>query len=229
MHPLIRVVCLLLAAGFVATAKVPVLLFSLVAIASIYLLVAVPISACAKALRRMRWFFLSILLVYFWFTPGHALAPALADNLWIPTIEGVEQGLLRVLSLATIIAAVTALLETTTRDALFSAIYRLLESGRWLGWSPQRFAVRVTLTLEYLAPVQDVVAGVKGRMPSGGTLKARLQAMVAAVATVFAGVYDNAQRVEPAPIMLHQPAPVPLWQWLYPAVLVSAYILLTII
>ena len=142
MHPLIRVVCLLLMAGFVATANPLVLLLSLSVLTGVYLRASLSIGECWVLIRRMRWFFLSILVIYFWFTPGRAFSPALANALWFPSVDGVELGLIRVACLVLIIAAVSALLQSTRREQLFAAIYSLVAWTRYLGFSPERFAVR---------------------------------------------------------------------------------------
>jgi len=168
MHPLIRVVCLLLIAGFIASAHSVFLLITLCILAAVYILASLSLKQCWSLVQRMRWFFLSILIIYFWFTPGRAFSPELANTLWIPSVDGVEQGLIRVACLVLIIATVSALLQSTCKEQLFSAIYSLISWTRHLGLSPERFAVRVTLTLEALTATQSIISTTREQLaPSG--------------------------------------------------------------
>jgi len=226
MHPLIRVICVLLMAGFIASANVPFLLVSLCVLALVYLRASLSIRECWALMRRMRWFFLSILVIYFWFTPGRAFSPGLSNSLWFPSVDGVELGLIRVASLVLIIAAVSALLQSTRREQLFTAIYSLVVWTRYLGLSPERFAVRSTLTLEAMAKVQEMIAAKKSGIEPAATVKARIENLAGATSGVFIAVYNNAQQAELTPVTLNQAEPLKLWQWLYPLSLLLSYILI---
>ncbi|MBL4850821.1 MAG: hypothetical protein JKY90_00850 [Gammaproteobacteria bacterium] len=254
MHPLIRVVCLLLIAGFIASAHSVFLLITLCILAAVYILASLSLKQCWSLVRRMRWFFLSILIIYFWFTPGRAFSPELANTLWIPSVDGVEQGLIRVACLVLIIATVSALLQSTCKEQLFSAIYSLISWTRHLGLSPERFSVRVTLTLEALTATQSIISTTREQLaPSGqestpqehmesspstpstrgantslGMLSHSLRARIAGLAKVTSGifvkVYENAQQAELIDVELNKAEPISLWQWLYPLALVGLYI-----
>jgi len=83
----------------------------------LYALVGTPSPATlARMLKRLRWLLLAIFLVYGWWTPGISLWPA--AGALSPTIEGLYLGMLRVLALIAIIAAVHLLLQSTPREAL---------------------------------------------------------------------------------------------------------------
>ncbi|MBN4073666.1 hypothetical protein JYU18_00190 [bacterium AH-315-E07] len=221
-----RVICILLMAGFVASANVPFLFVSLFVLMLVYFSASLSVGECWALMRRMRWFFLSILVIYFWFTPGRAFSPALSNALWFPSVDGVKLGLIRVACLVLIIAAVSALLQSTRREQLFAAIYSLVAWTRYLGLSPERFAVRSTLTLEVMAKVQEMIAVKKSGIEPAATVKARIASLANATSGVFVDVYKNAQQAELTPVTLNQAEPLKLWQWLYPFSLLLSYILI---
>ncbi len=224
MHPLIRVICLVLIAGFTASANVPFLLIAFVLLAAIYLYTSVSLSQCWRLIRRMRWFFLSILVIYFWFTPGDAFSPALANSLWFPSVEGVEQGITRVVCLVLIIASVSALLQSTGRAELFAAIYSLIAWTRFIGFSPERFAVRATLTFSSLSEIQPMIASKTEQLKSPVGIKARIASLAEATTNVFVDVYKNAAKAELTTVTLDDVEAVSIWQWLYPISLVLLFI-----
>jgi energy-coupling factor transporter transmembrane protein EcfT len=99
-------------------------------------------------LKRARWLFLSILLIYAFATPGEYVA-GFPDNL-APTYEGITSGLMQVLRLATMLGALSLVLATSNREQFMSGIYFLLRPFRLLGISPERFSARLWLTLHYV-------------------------------------------------------------------------------
>ncbi len=95
--------------------------------------------------RRLRWFFLSIVILYFWFYPGTELIPLLGR--YSPTIEGINQAVLRISSLLVIISFSVFLLRLTPREEIISAIQLLLSPLAYLGIDCSRFALRLGLVL----------------------------------------------------------------------------------
>lgn len=226
MHPLVRVICLILMAGFVASGNLSFVLISAILLAVIYARASVSFEVCWALIRRMRWFFLSILVVYFWFTPGRAFSPQVADLLWVPSADGVEQGLLRVACLVVIIAGVSALLQSTRREQLFAAIFSLVSWTRYMGLSPERFAVRATLTLETMAKVQTLISGAKAHLEPAANLKARIANLAGAISGIFVAVYKNAHQAELSEVAVSDAESVALSQWLFPLGLLSLYLVL---
>ncbi|HEY0666299.1 MAG TPA: CbiQ family ECF transporter T component [Gallionella sp.] len=98
-------------------------------------------------LRRTRWVMLSLLLIYAYSTPGHALLDGL--GMLSPTHEGITDGMLQLMRLLASLAALAMLLERLHRDQLISGLYALFTPLRWLGVSRERLAVRLALTLHY--------------------------------------------------------------------------------
>ncbi len=99
-------------------------------------------------IKRMRWLFMSILLIYAFTTPGEYV-----QNVPIgfsPTIEGIELGLLQLMRLLVALAALTLLYADSTKEQLILGLYLLLKPLSYLGLDVERFAVRLSLTLQYV-------------------------------------------------------------------------------
>lgn len=144
-HPVIRVASFLVLAIFLALGQPQHLLLISVFIVMCYFALGWPaVRAAGPMLWRMRWFFLSILLVYLWLSPG----PLTWMSAW--------HGAYRVLVLVLMVFAVHALLSLSSRNELVSAIYCLAWPLSLLGISRQRLAVRVALVLEYVPRVQQI-------------------------------------------------------------------------
>ncbi|MEY3747774.1 MAG: hypothetical protein RL194_1233 [Pseudomonadota bacterium] len=99
-------------------------------------------------LKRVRYIILVMLLVYAYNTPGEYVSG------WIfslaPTYEGVHAGIEQALRLALIMAALAWLLTTTDRDQMIAGLYWLAKPFSFMGFQPERFAVRLWLTLHYV-------------------------------------------------------------------------------
>lgn len=69
---------------------------------------------------------------------------------WAPTYEGIKQGTVQILRLLVMLSALTIVLATTTKEQLISGIFFLARPLSRLGFSAERFAVRLWLTLHYV-------------------------------------------------------------------------------
>ena len=98
-------------------------------------------------LRRTRWILFSLLLIYAYTTPGAALWAPL--GVVSPTREGMQDGLLQLGRLVSVLSGLAILLELLPQTQLISGLYSLAYPLRWLGLSRERVAVRLALTLEY--------------------------------------------------------------------------------
>lgn len=106
---------------------------------------------CARRLfsllRRTRWIFISLLLIYAYVTPGvPCWAPLGAFG---PVCEGVMDGLLQLMRLLVVLAGLAILLSWLSLAQLISGLYTLAYPLRYLGLARERIAVRLALTLEY--------------------------------------------------------------------------------
>ncbi len=229
IHPAVRLSILLIAATAVSLGGYFVL-------AAVFLTVAFcygyyPHSGFAQGLgmlRRMRWFFLSIAIVYFWFTPGQPLFSSLTiPASVVPTLEGLELGLHRVLVLVLIIFMVNFLLNVTPQPRLLAAIYWWLRPTKYLGMSPQRTALRISLVLDFVHQGQELIAQAKQSVAAkhgNSTHKARLLGV--AVGEVISNVEQRANQQNHSLIDLPQVDDPALWQWLIPFTVLTICLLL---
>ena len=102
--------------------------------------------------RRLRWFYLVMFVIFALNTPGEHLAG------WpfsiSPTYEGLRAGLAQLLSISMMLAALSVLLSTNSRQQLISGFYFLLSPLKCLDLDVERFAGRLWLTLHYVETQQ---------------------------------------------------------------------------
>lgn len=214
MHPLIHIISFLVFAAFVALGNPAQLVFAAVLVSvSYYVTPGAEIKGVGTLLRRMRWLFLSLLIVYLWFTPGQPLLPSISSQ---PTLEGVQQGLQRIAALALLALTASLLLQTTPREALLAALYRLLTPLRWLGIKPERIAVRITLTLAAVSQVQQLLATQLREQDASRNPVARISAVSAGL---FQAVIARAESAPCTPLTVTEGSRPPAAQWLLPLAL----------
>lgn len=216
MHPLIRIVSFLVFAALVATGHAAQLAFAALLVAVGYGITAnAQLKVAWPLLRRMRWLFLSLLVVYLWFTPGQPLLPAIASQ---PTLEGVLEGLQRITALALLAMAASLLMQSMTREILITALYRLLSPLRWLRVQPERIAVRITLTLEAVTEVQQLLTEQLSEHPADTRRNpvARISAVSAGLFQAVIARAENTPRTTLSITTGDRPSTV---QWLMPLAL----------
>jgi energy-coupling factor transporter transmembrane protein EcfT len=144
-HPAVQILVWMLLA-LLAQRLPPLALLVLTAV-----LFGLAMRLCAKQLltllRRTRWIFFSLLLIYAFTTPGAALWAQL--GVASPTREGLLDGLLQLGRLVSVLSGLAILLALLSQTQLISGLYSLAYPLRWFGLSRERIAVRLALTLEY--------------------------------------------------------------------------------
>src|SRR3569832_92011 len=98
MHPVIRLVSfMMLSLALAVGGWLHLLLGALVAAVLFARAGAAAWVTIMPMMRRMRWLWLSLVVIYFWFTPGVAVVPVPdAWAAWVPTAEGLALGALRI-------------------------------------------------------------------------------------------------------------------------------------
>ena len=160
--------------------------------------------------RRMRWLFLALMIIYFWFTPGE---PVIGDSHWWPTQEGIEQGLLRIASLMLVIISVNFMIQNSTREQLMGGLYWLSFPFKYLGLSRERLMLRLMLTLDHLTHMQETLHE-SYKNNNGG--HGRVARMADVLSDAFAGVIRRADNTQSQTITIPECASPPVYQWLYP-------------
>ncbi len=97
--------------------------------------------------RRTRWIMISLMLIYAYSTPGVAVFSGLGE--FGPTNEGLQQGLLQLGRLASVLASLSILLSRLDQQKLISGLHTLAYPLCLFGVSRERIAVRLALTLLY--------------------------------------------------------------------------------
>lgn len=117
---------------------------------------------------RLKWLFISIVVLYGWFTPGLPLLDLAAVNM--PTREGISQALFRVLLLAALVAAVMWLVKPLSANVLSQALSRLLRPLQLVGIDVNLLSIRLAMTLAAVSGIQSLLAQRKdqGWLPAAG-------------------------------------------------------------
>ena len=203
-----------------ALAQPPLLAGGLVLLLILYVLAGSPAPATLLLMiKRLRWLFFAILLVYGWWTPGNPVWPAAGP--WSPTFAGLYQGAIRVMVLLTIATAVHLLLQRTPRKQLLPAIMQLIRPFTTTAIR-ERLAVRMLLVIETVPRVQTLTAEVLGSQPESGGSLARLSHTSQ---RLYKHVLDDAAQAHTDVIEISQPTRPPLWQWFIPVAMCGAVLI----
>ncbi|HEX7046856.1 MAG TPA: hypothetical protein VF275_04735 [Gammaproteobacteria bacterium] len=208
MHPIIRILCLLVLAAL--TPWLP--REPLLALGALLLAWGIARPETGRVMRysvkRIRWLLLSLVILYLWFSPGAPLLPALGPL--SPTAAGIQLAAHRAGVLLVLVFAASAFLGDVPPRHVTSALRRMLS------WPVEtrlamRFADRVGLLLAELPAVEQRARVALKNGDGGFAIRA---------ASLFQNVERDAERaLEPEP--LPALAPTPHWQWLLPAGLLA--------
>ncbi|MGB5426459.1 MAG: hypothetical protein WBN95_06690 [Gammaproteobacteria bacterium] len=209
MHPLIRVVMLLLFTAAMATARPELLAGGAAVLLLLYVLVGIPsMATLVRMMKRLRWLLVAIVFVYGWWTPG--------DNLWpgalSPTMQGLSLGLLRVMALLAIVGAVNLLLQSTPREELLPAIMQLIKPLTTQHMR-ERIAVRVLLSIEAVSQVQSLASDVLRKHP---LTTRKFTTIARSSRLLYKNVLDRAALAGDTLIEVKEPVSPPWWQWVIP-------------
>jgi hypothetical protein len=103
--------------------------------------------ALHRALRlalRLRWFFLSLVLLFGWLPPGTD-----AGWNWMPSALGLAEAGRRILALLLLVAWIAWVMQAFHRAELITGLAVWLRPLGWLGISGERFSQRLFLAIAY--------------------------------------------------------------------------------
>ena len=146
MHPFVKIACfffLLLLLQYLSATSIAVLCGLICLLAAV-----LNLQHFFQLIKRMRWLFVSLLLVYAYATPGEYLA-FLPSNV-APSFEGLHLGLMQIAKLLIAVASLSALFASTNKSQLMAGLWTLLSPLRLVGLNVERFTVRMLLTLHYV-------------------------------------------------------------------------------
>ncbi len=215
VHPVIRIIAFVIFGTFISLGDYRVLAAGAVVFGGVWLWAGRGVAVWGMV-RRMRWLFLSILVLYIAFTPGQPLF----DLPWAPSVNGLAQGAVRVTALLLLMTTANLLVTVTPRPMLLEALYWLARPFTWLGLSRERFAVRVTLVLEALAGIQELIDEAMASVPATDNRIARIAGVMTAS---FQAALTRADAAALDPIEFHPSGAPPLYQWLLPVLLTAGF------
>ena len=194
-----------------ATARPELLTGGFAFLLLLYALAGIPSPATlVHMIKRLRWLLLAILIVYGWWTPGVSLWPG-AGTL-SPTMDGLYLGMLRVMALIAIVAAVHLLLQSTPREDLLPAIMQLIRplTTRHVR---ERIAVRTLLSIEAVTQVQSLASDVLREHPVSSR---NISNLARASRLLYRNVLDRADQAGNTLIEVRALSAPPWWQWIIP-------------
>lgn len=196
---------------------------SAILVALVYLFQrSAPWQTAARMLRRLRWFFLSLAVLFFWFTPGDPLIIAdSAWTAWLPTRAGLLEGVTRITALVVIVLAVNIIIATTPREQLLMGLLWLSAPLEKVGIQRARFALRVVLVLGAVPRMQEVLGSEKQDIVSNGARGVTQIGTIAGRAVESA--LCEAEKAPLSPMALELGTAPPFWQWTLPAILIAVW------
>jgi energy-coupling factor transport system permease protein len=221
VHPVIRVVSLILFCSGVAQARSAVLALALVVMVALYVTSPKAVFWSAwRMLRRVRWFFFSLGILYFWFTPGDPLWGAAGAAAWVPTQQGLAQGCHRIAALALIVLAVNLVLESTHRQQLMAAWHWLLGPLQWFGVDRERIALRLSLVLANVEAARSLMSDAR---EAGVSSRRSVRHIGTVMGNVLVQALERAQSVPLRSVTISLGDAPPVWQWLYPCAVLLGF------
>jgi hypothetical protein len=159
-------------------------------------------------LKRLRWLFLSLLILNLGFnTPG-----------WIPHLSDLLLALERIGVLIIIVMAAHLLVSTTTTQEIIGALQWWFIPLNKIGFSTERLAVRLALVLETVQTVQTFYTDL-----SVSTTSHPIKNISEKAARLFTQVIHHAEKTPLRTLDIPQLTPPSLAQWLYPIFLLILF------
>lgn len=106
-----------------------------------------------RSIKRLKWFFLVLIIIFALNTPGEHVM--LSAALISPTYEGLIAGCTQALRIMVMLATLSLILACNTRQQLISGFYFVFSPLKYLGLKVERFAARLWLTLHYVESQSD--------------------------------------------------------------------------
>lgn len=202
-HPLIKIVSYIVAAGFIVRTDEWVLagVFAVLLGATLFP-AGRPGKKMLQTIWRLKWLWLSLLILYGWLTPAAGVSSASGGLM--PSGAGLLQGGERIASLILLLWIAHLIWRTTARETLIAGLYQFLYPLSWFRLDRDQLTMRLYLTFAQIETLRDELAN----LPVQGRPDQRL---VSACEHVMQGSAPTLRYVK----MQILPAPA-LWMWLIP-------------
>ena len=147
MHPAVRIISLVIVSIFLTQGGWFTLLITGAILLPFYIVHRDLWLSAIKMLFRLKWFFISILLIYYFYTPDVTQS----TQTTISQISGrIIPGLFRIAVLIIILFSVNLLIKTTSKEQILSALLWLFSPLNYFSVKTERISLRAVLTLEYI-------------------------------------------------------------------------------
>jgi energy-coupling factor transporter transmembrane protein EcfT len=207
MHSIIRLACFLLLIAGLATTRH--LLFIIVVPVFLGLFkYHCTFREVLPLLRRLRWLFLSLLILNLWFS-----SPELQ---LVPSLQGIITALERITALIILVLAAHLLLRTTPTTEIISALTWWFAPLRYIGVRTEIIALRLSLVLDTVREVQALSL----QLPPRESEQNRIQYISASVSQLFITVSQQAENTALRCLEIPKLEPIPWQQWTYPLLLI---------
>jgi len=215
MHPVIRIICFLVFVTCLSRANAGQLFSGLALFSLLYLYSPIDFLQRAFAmLLRLRWFFLSILVLYVWMTPDTSSLLSDSSSVFSFIPSGIASGLGRIFSLVLIVLAVSYLLASLEQNQLIAAIY-------WLAAMVLRLAMGME-AVGKLAKTARLKDGNENRLEAGKNFYHRITSSMQYYYEYVLGCAKEDTGREYTFDCLNPPA---FWQWGFPLGLYFLFLL----
>lgn len=167
------------------------------------------LASLGRALRRVRWLLLSIILLHGYLTPGEAAWPLLGEL--SPSSIGLENGLQRAAMLLIMVTWAVWLMQDVSPSAMAAAITAMLRPLAALGFPADRLGRRLSLTLQAVEQVGERARVLRMELLQAAPPRSwgeglRLRA------EVLLRLFQEAEQA-PAPASALPLSPLPAWRW----------------
>ena len=226
MHPVIRIICFLVFVVCLSRADAGQLFLAMALLLLLYLYSPVNfLQPAVSMLRRLRWFFLSILVLYIWMTPDVSLLST--DTILSFLSPGVTAALGRIFSLLLIVFAVSYLLASLSQSQLIAAIYWLVAPFAYLGLAREKVVLRLALSIEAAeklvkAPRFTVKNECK---PAKNRMFNFYHSVMGSLQYYYQYVLGCAEKEAGREVSFDCLTPPAFWQWGFPAGLYAMFVL----
>ena len=213
MHPAIRILCFLILIVFLARAQLvvlPLYLLAFILLSNKHF--ALIIRQARPLALRLRWFWLSILLLYALMIPGEPVVTFFSDI--VISQEGILIGLERCASLLLVLLFFAFLNFHTSQHDWSAGIYWLARPLYLIGLPVEKITLRISLTMQAVNQLQK-----QNKVKhEASTHASGWRQIPDRLASSFARVLQQGQQQAPSEHVFELQT-VAFYQWLYPIVL----------
>jgi len=205
-HAVTRIISFLILAFFLALGDTSVIIFCCILTAVIYSCdPPEDFSKLFQTIKRMKWFFLSILLVYLFINTSN-----------ISLFLQFQEGLKRILILIILILLVSWIINKTPRDQIISALIFLLSPLKIIGFPTHKLALRIELIFRNFDEIQRFVVSQKNKVTCD--IK-NISEIGKALSSVYIDIVDMIETKPLDEIVVSLKSSISPLQWLFPVFL----------